>query len=219
MHTIYSFLTGPLAWIAFIVFFGGIVYRIGSRAALAKKKDAVIYEYWSLRHAIRSIAHWIVPFASTNSKQRPILSLVTFVFHLLIFVAPLFLFAHITMINEAFNVSWWFLPDSVADGMTLVVIGACLFFLVRRLTQPDVRYLTTTSDYLVLLMVAAPFVTGFWAYHHLPGYAYATLLHIFSGEVLLMAIPFTKLSHMFFFPFTRGYIGSEFGAVRFVKDW
>ncbi|MGD8252400.1 MAG: nitrate reductase [Desulfobacterales bacterium] len=219
MHTLYTFLTGPMAWIAFIVFFGGILYRFGSRAALAKKKDAVIYEYWSLRHALRSIAHWIVPFASTNSKNHPVLSLVTFIFHVLIFVVPLFLFAHIALFHEAFGISWWFLPDAVADALTVAVIGACLFFFVRRLTRNEVRYLTTPSDYVILLIVVAPFLSGFWAYHHLPGYAAMTLLHIFSGEVLLMAIPFTKLSHMFFFPFTRGYIGSEFGAVRLAKDW
>ncbi|MFZ7124576.1 MAG: TmcC family electron transfer complex membrane anchor subunit [Desulfobacterales bacterium] len=219
MHTIYSFLTGPMAWIAFIVFFGGILYRLVSRGLLAKRKDAVFYEYWSFRHAIRSIAHWIVPFASTNSRNRPILSIVTFVFHLLLFIAPLFLFAHITLINEAFNVSWWFMPDGVADVLTVIVVGACLFFFVRRLTQNEVRYLTTMSDYVVLFMVALPFISGFWAYHQWAGYAFMTLLHIFSGEVLLMAIPFTKLSHMFFFPFTRGYIGSEFGAVRYAKDW
>lgn len=219
MHTLYTFLTGPMAWLAFIVFFGGILYQLISRARMAKKKDSVIYEYWSLRYALRSIGHWIVPFLSVNSRNRPAFSIITFVFHLLIFIAPLFLFAHITLINEAFNVSWWFLPDAVADVLTVVVIGACLFFLIRRLTQREVRYLTTPSDYVILFMVAAPFISGFWAYHHLPGYAYMTLFHILSGEVLLMAIPFTKLSHMFFFPFTRGYIGSEFGAVRFVKDW
>jgi len=40
-----------------------------------------------------------------------------------------------------------------------------------------------------------------------------------SGEVMLAIIPFTKLSHMLFFPITRGYMGSEFGGVRQAKDW
>jgi hypothetical protein len=44
-------------------------------------------------------------------------------------------------------------------------------------------------------------------------------MHILSGEVMLAAIPFTRLSHMLFFPFTRGYMGSEFGGVRHAKDW
>ena len=53
-----------------------------------------------------------------------------------------------------------------------------------------------------------------------PGYlATALASHIVSGEIMLMAIPFTRLSHMIFSPFTRAYMGSEFGAVRHVKDW
>lgn len=219
MHALYNFVTGPLAWVAFILFFGGIVYQITSRVILARAKDGVVFEYWNLYYALRSILHWICPFASTNSRRHPVLTVVTFVFHLALLAAPLFLFAHITLVNEAFGLSWWFLPDGLADVLTLLVIAACIFFAVRRQVQPDVRYLSTGSDYAVLFMVAAPFVSGFWAYHQWPGYPVVTILHIVSGEILLAAIPFTRLSHMFFFPLTRGYIGSEFGGVRMARDW
>lgn len=219
MHAIYNIVSGPLAWVAFILFFGGILYQLISRAMLAKKKDAYVYEYWSFGYALRSILHWIVPFASTNSRKRPFLTIVTFVFHVSILVAPIFLFAHITLINEAFDISWWFLPDGVADIMTIAIIGACAFFFIRRLTQPDVKFLSSGWDYLLLILVATPFVTGFWAYHQWPGNLTATILHMFSAEVLLAIIPFTKLNHMFLFFFTRGYMGSEFGGIRFAKDW
>ncbi len=219
MHAIYNFVSGPLAWVAFILFFGGILYQLVSRALLAKKKDPYVYEYWSFFYALRSIVHWIFPFGSTNSRKRPVLTIVTFVFHLCIFITPLFLFAHITLIYDAFGISWWFMPDGVADILTLVVIGACVFFLIRRLVQPDVKYLSTPMDFILLGLVAAPFVTGYWAYHQWPGNEFMTILHMFSAEVLLVAIPFTKLNHMFLFFFTRGYMGSEFGGVRFARDW
>jgi nitrate reductase gamma subunit len=121
--------------------------------------------------------------------------------------------------EESWNISWWFLPDNVADIMTLIVIGSCIFFGVRRLRQPEVRYLTSSSDFVILGIVAAPFITGFWTYHQWIGHQWMLLLHILSGEIMLAAIPFTRLSHMIFFVFTRGYIGSEFGAVRHAKDW
>ncbi len=219
MHAIYNFVSGPLAWVAFILFFGGILYQLISRAILAKKKDPYVYEYWSFFYALRSILHWIFPFASTNSRNRPVLTIVTFVFHLCIFIAPLFLFAHVSLIYEATGISWWFMPDGVADILTLVVIGACVFFLIRRLIQPDVKYLSTPTDFVLLGLVAAPFVTGYWAYHQWPGNEFMTILHMFSAEVLLVAIPFTKLNHAFLFFFTRGYMGSEFGGVRFARDW
>ena len=67
--------------------------------------------------------------------------------------------------------------------------------------------------------LAAPFVTGFVAYHQWINYPLFLNLHILSGEIMLAAIPFTRLSHMIFAPFTRAYMGSEFGAVRHAKDW
>lgn len=219
MHAVYSLLTGPLAWAAFGIFFGGIIYQLVSRALLARRRDTAVFEYWSFYYALRSILHWICPFASVNSRRHPMLTVVTFVFHVALLAAPLFLFAHISMIYEAFGVRWWFMPDAVADVLTVLVLAACIFFAVRRRVRPEVAYLTTGADYVILALVAAPFLSGFWAYHQLPGHSVATLLHIFSGEVLLAAIPFTRLSHMFFFPFTRGYMGSEFGAVRFARDW
>ena len=45
------------------------------------------------------------------------------------------------------------------------------------------------------------------------------ILHILSGEIMLAAIPFTRLAHMLWFFFSRAYMGSEFGAVRNARDW
>jgi nitrate reductase gamma subunit len=103
--------------------------------------------------------------------------------------------------------------------MTLIVIAACVFFLVRRLVNPEVKYVTSASDYILLAIVAAPFITGFLAYYQWFDYQTLMVLHIFAGEVMLVAIPFTRLSHMLFAPLTRAYMGSEFGGVRHARDW
>jgi len=116
-------------------------------------------------------------------------------------------------------VSWWSVPDQVADILTLIVIASCIFFLIRRILAPEVKFATTASDYVILTIVAAPFVTGFLAYHQWFGYQVVTILHVLSGEIMLMAIPFTRLSHMLFSPFTRAYMGSEFGGIRHARDW
>jgi nitrate reductase gamma subunit len=219
MHALYALVSGPLVWLAVVLFIGGSLYRLISMAWLARSRDPLVYAYFRPWYALRSILHWLVPFGATNWRRHPVMTLVTFAFHISLFAAPLFLFAHMALVRESWGVSWWYLPDGLADGLTLVVLGACVFFAWRRLTQPHVRYLTSPSDWGLLLLVAAPFATGFWAYHGLPGAATAGILHMFSGELMLAAIPFTRLSHMLFFPFTRGYMGSEFGAVRMAKDW
>jgi nitrate reductase gamma subunit len=219
MHTIYNIVSGPLVWAAFIIFIGGSLYKLVSMAVLARKKDGVVWEYMNLRYALRSIIRWLTPYGTVNMRKKPIMTFVTFAFHLCAVLAPIFLYAHMILVKEAFDFGWWSFSDTVADIMTLIVILGCLFFLLRRVTLREVRYLTSASDFVLLFIVAAPFITGFWAYHQWAGADWMTIVHMLTGEIMLAAIPFTRLSHMFFFPFTRGYIGSEFGAVRFTKDW
>jgi nitrate reductase gamma subunit len=219
MHSFYSLVSGPLVWISFILFVGGSLYRFISMAMLARKKDTVVYEYTSLFYALRSILHWIVPFGSVNMRKHPWMTVVAFAFHLCLLIAPIFLFAHIALVKESWDVSWAYISDGVADIMALIVIASCIFFLARRLILPEAKYLTSLSDYLLLAIVAAPFVTGFWTHQQWIGYRLMGVLHILSGEIMLVAIPFTRLSHMIFFPFARGYMGSEFGAVRHAHDW
>ncbi len=219
MHTIYHFISGPMLWISLGLFLCGSLYKLFRMLWMTYRKEAFIFSIFSLKYGLRSILHWITPFAPVNMRKQPIMTVVTFVFHICLFITPVFLCAHIVLLDESWNVKWWALPDILADIMTMIIIAAGLFFLVRRIQKPEVRFVTTPSDFGILAIVTAPFLTGFWAYHQLPGYPTAVLLHIVSGEIMLIAIPFTRLSHMLFSIFTRAYMGSEFGSIRHAKDW
>ncbi len=219
MHNLYNFVSGPLVWITFIIFIGGCLYRIINMLVLVYQKEKFIFSYMSFKYSLRSILHWLTPFATVNMRRHPIMTIITFAFHLSLLIIPIFLSAHIILLEEAWNIVFFSLPDQLADFLTLIVIGSCIFFLIRRLTQPEVKYVTSPSDYLILSIVAAPFITGFLAYHQVGNYQFFLVLHIFSGEIMLMAIPFTRLSHMIFSIFTRAYMGSEFGGIRKSPDW
>ncbi|MFO7688119.1 MAG: respiratory nitrate reductase subunit gamma [Desulfobacterales bacterium] len=219
MHEVYNFVSGPLAWLAFILFFGGCLYRLIRLILMVKDKEPFIFTYMSWRYSLRSIIHWLTPFGTVNWRRNPVLTVVTFAFHICLVVTPIFLLAHVILWEEAFGVSWWTLPDTLADVMTLIVVTGCIFFLIRRLSQPEVKYVTSASDFVILAIVAAPFVTGFLAYYQWLNYPLIMILHIVAGEIMLVAIPFTRLSHMIFSPLTRAYMGSEFGKIRHAKDW
>jgi nitrate reductase gamma subunit len=219
MHSLYNFVSGPLAWLAFIVFIGGCLYRLITLMVLVHKKEKFIYSYMSWKYSLRSIVRWSTPFATENMRRHPAMTIVAYVFHVCLILTPIFLLAHVTLVDESWDLSWWTLPDTLAAIMTLLVIGACVFFLVRRLVNPEVQYVTSASDYILLTIVAAPFITGFLVYYQWFGYQTLLILHILSGEIMLVAIPFTRLSHMLFAPLTRAYMGSEFGGVRHAKDW
>jgi nitrate reductase gamma subunit len=225
MNGFIDFIMGPLVWISLLIFVIGLIARVWIIVAEIKKKEAYIFSYLTLYHSLRSIGAWLIPFFPRSTRQRPWYYGISYVFHLLILVIPLFVSAHIVLVEEAFRVSWPALNDGLADAGTVVVIAALIFFAVRRIKEPDVKYLTSAMDYLLLFMVGLPFVTGFLAYHQVfdamwPGaYDYITILHILSGEMVLIMIPFSRFSHMVTAPLTRAYTGSEFGNVRQAKDW
>lgn len=219
MHVLYQIVSGLLVWVAFGIFIGGCVYRLWQLVRLAQKKERFIFSFFSLRYSLRSILRWLTPYATASMRSNPVMTAVAFAFHISLLLTPVFLLAHIVLVEESWGLSWWAFPDGLADIMTLVVIAACVYFCVRRLTQPEVKYVTSVSDYVILTIVSAPFVTGIYCSFHLPGYQAMVIAHMLSGEIMLAAIPFTRLIHMVFAPITRSYTGSEFGAVRHARDY
>ena len=236
----YQFVSGPLVWIAFIGFFGGVLFRVVAMARLARK-DRVVYRTFDLKYGVRSLMHWVIPFASTNMRARPLYSGLSYLFHLCVVLTPLFVMGHAVLWQTSWGVRWWSLPARAADVMTLVVIVnvdqalysadyralermgqmivACTVFIIRRLVRPEVRNVTYSSDFVLALVAMAPFVTGFVAHRQWLPYEPMLIAHILSGVVFLLVIPWTRLAHLIWFSFTRAYMGSEFGAVRHARDW
>ncbi|MFO7726721.1 MAG: nitrate reductase [Desulfonatronovibrio sp.] len=219
MHQLYEFAAGPLLWIAWTVFILGSLARIVFLVAVTLDKNPVVINYFNPGYALRSILAWSIPFLPRNSRMHPFMTIVSFSFHICVIIVPVFALGHVVLWEESFGLNIWSLPDRVTDILTLAVIFSLLFFLLRRIFLKEVRYVTFASDYAILGLVAAPFITGYAAYHGWFDPQLVITLHILSAELLLMAIPFTRLIHMVFAPFTRAYTASEFGAVRHVKDW
>jgi len=214
----YEFARGPLVWIAFAVFILGCLYRL-VWMLIASKKDKVVYPYLKWKYGLRSLLHWVIPFAARNMRMRPVFTIFSFLFHICLLLTPIFVLGHIILWNESWGVSWWNLPESLSNLMTIIVVISLVLFIMRRIADPTVRFVTSWSDYLIILIVAAPFVTGLLAYYQVFDYKTIITIHMLTGAVWLMAIPFTRIIHMLFFPFTRAYMGCEFGFVRNSKDW
>lgn len=219
MNAFINFIMGTMVWVSFLIFILGLIFKIVSIIKDVNAKEPYIYSYLTLKHSLRSIFAWLIPFLPQSTKQSPVYYSISYVFHLLLFIVPVFLMSHIVLIDEAFQVSWITLNDTLADILTVAVILALVFFAVRRQQVPEVKYLTSFNDYLLLIIVALPFITGFLAYHQFFFYKPMVIVHVISGELMLILIPFSKFSHMIIAPLTRAYMGSEFGNVRHAKDW
>jgi nitrate reductase gamma subunit len=200
MDKLYEFLTGPALWAAFIIFFAGLVARITYLYAVRKLPGIASHEGMSRGRSYRAVFDWLVPFGSrAGMRSQPVFSTVSFVFHICLLGVPIFLLAHNTLWDEAFAFSLPSLSESFAETLTVIFLMSALFLLTAKIVLPAVRSQSTAKDYFLLLLSSAPFLTGFLAHRQIGPYRETLILHIFSGEILLMIIPFSIGSVAVFF--------------------
>ncbi len=214
----YDLLTGPLLWLVFIVTFVGLIVRVVMYIrGLDWKLDRVAYRAHmghGLKHAARSIVFFLIPFGTHSWRSRPLFTILFFAFHIGLLVTPIFLEAHNVMLEESLGIRLPGLPAGVADMLAWTVVVGGLFMVLRRIAFSDVRILTTAYDYLLIVISVAPFATGLIARYELGNYDFWLVAHILTGEIWLLALPFTKLSHVVLFFMSRMQLGMDYGIKR-----
>jgi len=214
----YGFITGPLFWLSICVFIIGMAVRfVMYFKGLHWQLDRVAYGAFplqGLKGAWRSIYRWLLPFGTQSWRKQPFMTVVFFGFHIGAVLVPLFLLAHNVFLKEKIGFSLVTLNPTVADILTWAVVVSAVFLALRRVALPEVRILTTSYDYFILLVSVAPFVTGLLARYEIGNYSFWLVLHILCGEALLILAPFTKLSHIVLFFASRAQLGMDYGIKR-----
>ncbi len=212
----FYFVEGPLLWVAMLTFIIGSLIRIVLFFSESVTKDKIMYRHFRWKFVFGTLGRWLLPLNKTVIKN-PVFTIAGYIFHVCLIVVPVWLSGHITLWEMSrFEWYWTPLPDGWADWMTIFVIGIGIFFLLRRLLSPSVRLISSFSDYLLLVVVLLPYVTGYFTTHgtmqDVPFFGdHMQLLHMLSGELMLILIPFTKLSHFILFFFSRAASAVEFG--------
>ena len=71
----YEFVTGPLAWLSFGIFFVGVTVRIVSYIrGLNWQADRVTYSEnisYGIKGALRSIFYWLLPLGTRSWRNNP----------------------------------------------------------------------------------------------------------------------------------------------------
>jgi len=219
-----EFIEGPLILMSFIIFLLGVLFQIYRFFSLTREKERVVLNLETKKQSSpqelgSQVRTLIKLLKRTIFGTHPVVIGVTYLFHIFIFIVPIFLLAHNIFIEAAWGIRLGSFSESISDALTLLVLLGGLFFLCRRIFLRQVRSITTSYDYLVLLIVLAPFVTGFFATHQWFDYRTMIFLHILSGEIMLITIPFTRLGHMIFFFLYRFMIGSEYSFAPGTRTW
>ena len=213
-----DFLAGTGLAISLTVFVIGMAWRVvWYIRGLDWRLDRVAYRPYmkqGLKGAAQSALAWLVPLGTRSMRNAPLFTILMFLFHIGVAIVPLFLAGHAVLLKSALGVSLPAMPQGFADFLTILAVIALAFLILRRLTLPEVRLLTTRSDWLVITLAGLPLVSGCFAALHLPGYGFWLTLHMLSGNILLIAAPFTKLSHIVLYFMSRGQLGMDFSIKR-----
>lgn len=195
-----------LDW-AMMLFVAGVVLRLfeifglGRKADLAKPRTAGPGSGW------RTIAMRSMPKADTL-KRDAVTYVSGYTFHIGLLVSIFFFAPHIEFFRSLAGFRWPGLPSALVDALVVIAMVALCVSLAHRLSSPVKRMLSGISDYAAWAMTLLPLLTGYLAYHHLLlEYTLMLALHLFSIELLLVLLPFTKLFHAFSIFISRWYNG------------
>lgn len=199
-----------LNW-ALIIFAAGVVLRLFEIFGLGRKIDL------AQPRTDSPGSGWLTMFTRSLPpqgllKRDAVTYIGGYVFHLGLLATIFFFAPHIEFIRDLFGIGWPSLPSALVDASAVAAIAALLVLLAHRLTNPVKRMLSGYGDYIAWAVTLLPLLTGYLAYHHLLfEYTLMFALHLFSVELLLVLLPFTKLFHTFSVFISRWYNGDIFG--------
>jgi len=134
-----------------------------------------------------------------------------YVWHIGFFMTVLLYQPHIAFFKSILGFGWPGLPSHLVVIPAAITLAVVVMLTIRRMIHPVMRAITTSDDYISLIVIILALVTGLMAYAHM-GLRYETMLalHFISVELLFIWTPFSKLAHMIFWLLSRYRIGTYF---------
>jgi len=154
---------------------------------------------------------WMFP-VQRGFNQRPVFSFTSILFHAGIIITPIFLGAHIVLWDRGLGISWPSISQAAADYLTILAVVTGMALFIFRVSSRSSRAISRFQDYFLPLLIIVPFITGYLAMHpsiNPVSWHAAMFIHVMSGNLILVLLPFTKMSHVALFPTTQ--LVSELG--------
>lgn len=210
--TLLDFARGPaLQWSLIILVFGVLWQLLGTILIGVKKDLSKPRRNTAVRDGLATIATRSLPEHQFEKKIR-FQHFSGYAWHVALFIAVLFSAPHILFFESVLGFGWPHLPNGIILVTAAIALAILLALVIRRLSHPVQRLISNADDYISVIVVIVPLVTGMLASAHI-GARYETLLaiHFLSVEALFIWFPFGKLMHTALtFP-SRFRAGAAFG--------
>jgi len=164
--------------------------------------------------AIYSMANVVMPWSMESTRQGFVFYLSFVLFHLgitagfaLAFTSTFELTRNILVIPV---VSW------VMAAVLIAGFAVSIYRVLRRLFRPLMRLISTPDDYFSLFMLTTWLGLGVATQFHImgrAGFSSETILvaYLYLTSFFLIYVPFSKISHYLYYPFTRLWLGRALG--------
>jgi len=108
------------------------------------------------------------------------------------------------------------LQSAILVNIIQFLVGAAcivgIIRMVRRISDPYIRAISSPDDHFSLILLTVWFAFAFMAAPNSIASGEGILLtYFFLTAFFLMYVPFSKISHYLYYPFTRTYLGRHFG--------
>lgn len=205
MNEFLEFAMGPLFRFSFAIMCFGLlrlVYLTLANGFEAKSKgsDKVIPTGYVKKMTLGFI------FPIRAFRKKPFYSVVSILFHMGLLITPIFLFDHALLFSNSIGFSWLgiTLSKSIADLLTIITIITGIVLLFMRASNKMSRFISRRQDYLWLVLLVIPFFSGLICaqFSVKPStYDFFMLIHVLSGCLIFILLPFTKIAHCVLLPF------------------
>ena len=164
----------------------------------------------AIRGGVYSIGNVAMPWVMESTRDAPLFYVSFVLFHLGV-VAGIWLAFFSSLVPAMHMVAGVAYLFMAFMGAAFVV---AISRIVRRAVQPHMRLISTPDDWFALFTLSVWFFLGVLAQASFigllegPGYLTA---YLFATSFFLIYVPFSKISHYLYYPFTRYWIGKTLG--------
>ena len=204
-HTLHHI---ALAFMA-LVYTIRILWFLGFKAGKERQAATGAPDTTPVKGGIYSMFNIAMPWVMESTRTKPLFYLQFVIFHIGVTVSIGMLFI-IPFVPELLaNNAWLVTTIQVITGAACAV---GVLRLIRRASDPYVRAISTPDDFFSLLLLTVWF---FFAMLAAPNDRSAGLWHMHGyywlATFFLIYVPFSKISHYLYYPFTRWYLGKTLG--------